>query len=29
MIRKIITDEKFLSQKSVEANIKTITPIHP
>ncbi len=29
MIRKIITDEKFLSQKSVEANIETITPDSP
>ena len=25
MIRKIITDEKFLSQKSVDVNIKTIS----
>ena len=29
MIRKIITDEKFLSQKSVDANIETITPDSP
>ena len=29
MIRKIITDEKFLTQKSVEANIKSIGPDSP
>ena len=29
MIRKIITDKKFLSQKSVEANLKIITPDSP
>ena len=29
MIRKIITDEKLLTQKSVEANIETITPDSP
>ena len=29
MIRKIITDEKFLTQKSVDANIETITPDSP
>ena len=29
MIRKIIIDEKFLSQNSVDANIETITPDSP
>lgn len=29
MIRKIITDKKFLAQNSVNANIKTITPYSP